>query len=83
MELYLLCAFCKTLCKCLGDVWFYLLQLTTSCLPMGDSSAPGVGQEGLATLTILGMDYPLVASFLEEFINIVSDPVFLPYVYYI
>ena len=61
MELWSLHTLRKMLKKGLGVVWCYLLQPVPSCPSMGDSSALGGGQEGLATLIVLGMEHPLVA----------------------
>ena len=45
-------------------------------LSMGDSSALGVGQEGLATPTVLGIEHLLIAPLLKEFVDVFHDPVF-------
>ena len=74
-----LCSFCalhRTFYKGLEGALCCLLKHAASCLFMGDSSAPGVGQEGLATPTVLGIDHPLVVSLLNEFTNIFCDPIF-------
>ena len=68
----------KTFHKGLGDVWYYLLQPIASCLFIRDSSAPGAGQEGLATPIVPGMHLLLVAPLLKEFIDVFSNPVFPP-----
>ena len=50
---------------------------------MGDSSKPWVGQEGLAAQTVPCMDYPLVSTLLEEFVDVFSNLVFPPNMYFI
>ena len=71
----------ETLHKAMGYTWCYLLQSAAFYLSMGDSSSLVVVQEGFITLTILGMDHPMVAPFLKEFADVFSDPVFPPGIY--
>ena len=71
-------ALCRTLNKVLGDAWYCLLKPTASYLSIGDRGAVLLGQEGLATPTVPGMDHPLVAPPLEEFADMFSDLAFPP-----
>ena len=71
----------QSLSKGEGDAWHCSLQLVAFYLSVGDNSTPGLGQKGLATPNISGIDYPLVAPLFEKFVYISNNPVFLPDTY--
>ena len=48
---------------------------------MGNSSAPGLVQEGLVNPIVPGMDHPLFAPLLKEFMDVFFNSVFLPEMY--
>ena len=64
-----------------GDALYCLLQPATSYLSMQNSSALGLGQEGLLTPTVLGINHPLVALLFKDSVDISSNPIFLPDIY--
>ena len=65
----------KTVHKAHATTWFCLLQPRASCLAIGVSEQPYMGQEGLAGPPARGADYPYVAPLFTEFSDIFSKPV--------
>ena len=78
IEVYSLQFLVKTIHKAHATAQFYLLQSRASCLTMGVSKQPQVGQKGPASPPAPGADHPQVPPLLTECYDVFGEPVVPP-----